>query len=471
MLSLGSAAIVSRLLTPDEIGIFSVSAALIAFAHIARDFGVGQYLIQARRVDRQHMRAAFTVMLASSWILATIIYLVRHPVADFYGRDGVADVLELICVNFLIIPFCAPILSLLNREMQFGKVALVTVSNNLVQHGVTIAAAASGMSYMSLAFGSIAGMITNVIVLSILRPKDALLLPTFRGLKDVLSFGYKSTANSLLGEVSNSSPDIIFGRTLGFSAVAYFSRALGVVNLATGQILRLVQSVFLPAFAAQIRAGQKPADLYVRAISYVTGVTVPALGFVALMGEPVITLIFGPQWTRSSTLASMLCLSGMIGAPFFLMGPALVASGRVGAQLRLQALVQTVRIPVLLTSIWFSLEQTVMTLVAASVLLIYPMSAATLRKTFGLSFGTLWREVRASYLIAPIAIAAPASLRLLDMVRNWTLPDVILLTGGGTLFAFGWLGAVYVTRHPMRSELAALFSRIESSISRRWRCS
>ncbi len=471
LLSLGSAAIVSRLLTPDEIGIFSVSAALIGFAHIARDFGVGQYLIQARQVDRQQMRAAFTVMLATSWILAGMVYLAREPIAGFYGRRGVAEVLGLISANFLIIPFCAPILSMLNREMQFGKISAVTLSNNIVQHSVTVGAALAGLSYMSLAWGSLAGMVANVIVLTIFRPKDALLMPTSRGLKDVLTFGYKSTANSLLTELSNSSPDLIFGRTLGFSAVAYFSRALSIVNLATGQILRLVQSVLLPAFAAQIRAGLKPADLYARAISYVTGVTVPALGFVGLMAAPIITLMFGPQWTRSATLASMFCLSGMIGAPFFLMGAALVANGQVGVHLRLQAIVQCVRVPVLFTSIWLTLEQTAITLILASILLFYPMYASTLRKAFGLSFKSLWAEVRSSYLVAPIALVAPAGLRILDVTHGWNVPDIVLLATGGALFSAGWVGAVFVTHHPIRSELITLLTRVASRIPKAGSCS
>ena len=74
LLSFGSVIIVSRLLTPEEIGIFSVSVSLLGFAHILRDFGVGNYLIQVKEVTRANMRAAFSVMLYSSWLIAALLF-------------------------------------------------------------------------------------------------------------------------------------------------------------------------------------------------------------------------------------------------------------------------------------------------------------------------------------------------------------------------------------------------------------
>ncbi len=162
LLSFGSVIIVSRLLTPEEIGIFSVSVSLLGFAHILRDFGVGNYLIQVKEVTRANMRAAFSVMLYSSWLIAALLFLARGPIADFYNREGVAEVIGLIAFNFLIIPFGAPILSVLRREMQFGRITIVSTANTFVQVSVTVICAMNGLSYLSMAWGSIAGMATNV---------------------------------------------------------------------------------------------------------------------------------------------------------------------------------------------------------------------------------------------------------------------------------------------------------------------
>lgn len=460
LLSIGSIIIVSRLLTPDEIGIFSVSLALIGFAHVLRDFGVGQYLIQAKEVSHERLRAAFTVMLLAAWTLAGLVYLLRTPLAQFYGREGVADVLGLIALNFLIIPFGAPTMSMLNREMKFGRIAIVNLSNNLVQHGVTIACAWAGLSYMSLAWGSIAGMLTNVLLLGLIQPRHMFLLPTFRNLKDVLNFGYKSTASSLLTEFANNSPDLIFGRTLGFSAVAYFSRAIGVTNLATGQILRLVNSVYLPAFAARIRAGDNAAELYARSINYVVVFTVPMLGFVGLMAEPIIHLMFGHQWTQSATLVSMYGVGGMVAAPFALLGSALVANRQVGLYLRLQLSIQAVRIPILLSSIWLSLEQTVALMIMSGMSYAFWRNMTVLRSALGLNASTIWANVKSAYLVALFALTGPVLFRLLEHTLNWQQSDIVLLGLSGMLFALGWPAGIKMAKHPLTQELKLLSDKL-----------
>lgn len=51
-LSFISVIVVSRLLKPEEIGVFSVAVSLVAYTLILRDFGVGQYFVQLKELTR-----------------------------------------------------------------------------------------------------------------------------------------------------------------------------------------------------------------------------------------------------------------------------------------------------------------------------------------------------------------------------------------------------------------------------------
>ncbi len=50
-----SVMIVSRILTPEEIGIYSVCAAIVGTAAIIRNSGIGEYLIQERELNPDHI--------------------------------------------------------------------------------------------------------------------------------------------------------------------------------------------------------------------------------------------------------------------------------------------------------------------------------------------------------------------------------------------------------------------------------
>ena len=463
LFNFGSVIAVSRLLTPEEIGIFSVSAAILTFAHIFREFGVGQYLIQAKTLDREKIRAAFTVTLGISWAIALLLYIARVPIARFYGSAGIAEVLALISINFLLIPFGSPLLSLLRREMRFDKIAIVNISNAVVSSGTTIAAAAAGMSYLSMGLGAIAGVVTNVVVLNAIRRGEIFMLPTFRGLREVVRFGSVSSTVSILTELSMSAPDLILGRTLGFSAVAYFSRANAVRKMTTGQINTLVQRVYFPSFALKVREGRRPAELYGYAINYLVAFTAPALALLALLADPLLLLLFGPQWEDAATLSSMLCVFALVTTPTSLTGTSLTACGKLRLLMRTQLLMLGVRVAALGSSLWLELEQVVM-LLGVAALLGQQSQLYAMRSAFGLRIRVLWRHVRSAYVIlVPCTLVGPALVLFVDRFFRIHAHPAVLLGIAVPLAVGGWIIGIVFSGHPLKME----FSRLREHFTHR----
>ena len=67
--------VLARLLNPDEVGIYSVTAVMVSIAHLFRDFGVASYLQQEKDLTREKVGAAFGVLLTSSWVIAALVFL------------------------------------------------------------------------------------------------------------------------------------------------------------------------------------------------------------------------------------------------------------------------------------------------------------------------------------------------------------------------------------------------------------
>src|SRR5687768_1460497 len=367
LLSLLSAIVVSRLLRPDEIGVFSVAVSILGFAHILREFGVGQYLVQLREITREHLRAAFTVMLIISWSMAALLFILKDPLATFYAHEGIAQVLALLTINFLLLPFGSPILALLKRQMQFGRVVAVSLTSTCVQVAVTIGTAWAGESYLSMAWGSIAGNAVSVVLLSILRPEYALLLPMGKGLREVLGFGSKTSVTAIVTELGTSGPDLIFGRTLGFDAVAFFSRAMSLNSMVYWKFIGIIRQVYYPAFAKGLRENHNPAALYYQWMALFTGVAAPLIVVMAILADVVILLLFGPQWQRSAELVVAVFAAELVRTPTILASPSLTASGHIDTVMRCHILIQAVVFSILCLSIWFTLEYVVYSLILARV--------------------------------------------------------------------------------------------------------
>ena len=449
-LSFATVVIVSRLLTPEEIGIFSVSVALLGIAHVFRDFGVSNFLMQTPEVTPQRKRAAFTVTLAFSSTIALLLVAIAPFAATFYGDPRVGNVMWLLALNFMILPFGAPLRTLLQRNLQFRKVAVVALGNHITQSFVTVGAAWAGASYMSMALGSVAGNVANVVILLIVSPTGALDWPTRHGLREVLSFGSQSSTASLAGAVGGAAPDLVLGRTLGFAEVAFYSRAKGLVGMALDHLMHVVNTVFLPTFAKGARDGRDPAVLYAQTVGLLLGVTVPVIALLAVLSPTLVVALFGAAWARSGPLGSLFCAFALLTAPFVLAGSALIATGHVGALMRARLLIEGARIGVLLGSIWLGLEA-----VVALLGLVYALQATlymwALRRRVGLAVGTLWVAAWRSYALALATVALPWLLVVADG-RFGLLPDWWLLASATATALAAWMAGLFALRHPLRHE-------------------
>jgi O-antigen/teichoic acid export membrane protein len=455
LLSLLSVIVVSRLLMPDEIGVFSVAVSIVGFAHILRDFGAGRYLIQLREITRERVRATFTIMLIISWSIAALLFTVRYALAAFYAHEGLAQVLALLAINFLLLPLGSHILSILKREMQFGKVAVAGLSSTSVQVFVTIATALAGESYLSMAWGSIAGTVSNVIILSLLRPEYALLIPTRHGLGQVLNFGSKSSVTSIVGELGSSGPDLIFGRTLGFDAVAYFSRAMSLNNMVFSKFTAVIRQVYFPAFSKGVREGHNAATLYYQSMALVVGLAAPLIVVLAIVADIIILLLFGPQWQRSAHLAVALCAFELIRTPIILADTSLIACGHMGTVMRLQILIQGAVLLLLSLSIWFELEYVAYSLILARLIETFLFLRA-LHHHLDINLPRLWLHIQNGYLLVPFAAAGPAMLRVSAPYTQIDLSPLLFLASSGVLATAGLVIGVFLIQHPLREEIYRL---------------
>jgi len=452
LLNFASVIIVSRLLTPMEIGIYSVSVAVLGMAHIFRDFGIGQYLIQASQVGKVQIRAAFSITLYSSWLIALILFLARQPLANLYDHHGVADVLSILCLNFVILPFGTPLLSLMQRDLQFNYLAINIILSTLVQTTVTVGCVIADQGYLSMAWGALSAHIAKIILLNVLRPGELFMWPTLKGLGEVFRFGSLTSAASIIKELGSGAPGLIMGRTLGFVEVAFFSRAAGLNKMLVARVIALVHGVYFPTFASELRKGRDGAHLFSMAMLYMVAITAPLFAVLAVVSEPLIKFLFGDQWERSAPLASLICFYAMLVSPYSLYSLSLIAAGKVKQNLIVEIVVQSVQILVLISSIWLSLESVVALFIFVTLIQIASAQHA-LRLTFGLRFLSHLKTMFPSLILIPFSVAGPIVLLYFSKIWDFSDHNFLILVNSAILATGGWILGVYITDHVMLNEV------------------
>lgn len=454
LITLISVIIISRLLTPNEIGIFSVSVTFTVLAGVLKQFGVGNFLIQKKELTQLDLRACFTVSLTVSWALALFLLLARYPIARFYNATEMTSVIALLAINFLFTPFGVIATALLRREMKFGAISVINLGSAATGAAVSISTAYLGASYMALAWGAVATSITEVIITTRFRPREVLYKPTTRNLSSIFSFGSITTTTAIIGHIGIYAPDLILGRVISLSAVAYFSRAQTIVRLfQTGiqQALSPVAQSYLAQSARHSRDAVR-AD-YLKTVTLITGIAWPFFGSMAIVSGDVIEMIFGPQWTASIGAAQVLCLASMIHSPTSFVGSFFLALGEVKRNLIRDAILQPVRIVLILITATISLEAVAWAIVAthgAALVLVHIQLRASTGMTLKEHFSPLKESVFVS--VAPIATC----LVSYNLLNSFLTVQIILLAATGFLVACAWVLSLRWSSHPLRQEFSKI---------------
>ncbi|MFN4129915.1 MAG: oligosaccharide flippase family protein, partial [Paracoccaceae bacterium] len=332
-LILGTTVVMARVLTPSEIGLFLIVLSVIMIGDNFRDFGVTPFIMQATDLDAVLLRTAFTVTFLLSLAIFASIVLGADRIAGFYGEPLLSGLLTTASLAFLLVPFTSPITALMRREMQFGNIAKINIGVGVVNCIATISLGLAGFGASSYVLGYLMSKIANIVIVIALRPDFWIYRPCLVGARKVFAFGSASAGVVIINLVHEQLPKLAIGKIIGFDALGLFSRAVTICQLPERFVVAGLQPVILPALAAHARAGGDLKTEYLRGVSLMSAFQWPALVMLALLADPVVDILLGPQWQAGPPLVRIMALALMALAPAFMTYPLLVSAGHIRAAL------------------------------------------------------------------------------------------------------------------------------------------
>lgn len=313
VIQLGSSIILARLLIPEEIGIFSVALSFIALGNMIRGFGTGEYLIQEKELTTEKIQSSFTLAIIVAWVLSIIIYLISEPLALFYNEKGIAQILPIIAINFLFVPFGSITIALLRREMRFDKLIKINLSSAFMNASTSILLAMNGYSFMSLAWGAVAGTLTSVVVSQLYRPEGLSFIPALSKVREIIVYGSYNTLTNFTSSISTSAPDLIMGKMLDMHFVGIFSRGNGLLQMVSNLVVGGIRPILLPYFSQQHRENpHELAPAYLKMVDATLSIMWPILVFLALYSHEIIMFLFGDKWLEAVPVVQILTIGTSI---------------------------------------------------------------------------------------------------------------------------------------------------------------
>ncbi|MCA6107167.1 oligosaccharide flippase family protein [Bradyrhizobium cenepequi] len=447
LLFLVSTAVLSRLLTPKEFGIYAVVGAVTSVvAGSSQEFGGANYLIQKASLSEENVRTAFTITFGLSVAIGAALYLLGGVLGTLFGEDALKAGISVAVLNFVVTPFSMTMVALLRRNMQFGEIAASNLAGNFATVVASIALAAMGYSYLAPIWGMIVGSVAQTAYLIARRDDVRIFIPSLAGYLDVVRFGLYSSGVVLINLVYNSAPQVFLARVLDFAAVGLYSRATNVTQVFDKLVIQVISPVIMPAVCAQTNAGGDLKRIYLHAISLLTALQWPFLILMAVMAKPIISVWLGQSWLEVVPLVRVLCLAYLSLFAACLTYPVLVAVGSVRDALISSLISLPPSLLLIFGASFFGVEA-----VAASTLVTLPFQAAVAIYFVGRHLDLRLTDiVRATWKSGIVALCSGASAAIwAPLIDYGVIGSVAGIFAAFAVAAGAWLAAVIVVQHPL----------------------
>lgn len=443
--------VISRLfLLPADVGLFSIALAAAMVVSIFQDMGISRFVTGQPQMQMEHVRDYAAVATGIGWLVAGVVALAAVPLERFYDEAGLASLVLIIAASYVAMPLGIVPTALLTRRMDFRALFFANAGSALAGGIVAVASAAEGAGPAALAWGMLATALTKLAVVQAIMPVWPRWPRQLDVVRPMISFGGATFIISLSGSVGLRSQDLIVGRLLGVAATGLFTRAGALAGQMSMLVVGAINAVFYPAFARKRDAGEPLAAPYLHLVACNTALQWPAAVGLALAAEPVVLLLYGPNWIEVAPLLRWTALAEIL----FIAIP---------LQMDIPILLGRIR-----TLVWVNLFDTALTVSLLAIFCLWGVEAAALSRIatgvlwfaiYGALLGRLlhlpWGQVAGTYgKSAVCALAAGVPLAAAQWF-GWFGPTMgfaplLGLVAAGVLC---WLAALPLVRHPFWGEV------------------
>lgn len=312
-LNLAGYAVLARLLGPVEIGVLGI--ALFVFGFLGTCGGAGLQASLIRLPDEptaDDYRAVFTLQEVIMAAVSLGAIVAAPWIAAMYGRPAEeAWLFRLVGLTLFVTSFQAIPAAMLERRLDFGRVAVVEVSQALAYNVVVVALVWWGFGTASFGVALLARAATGAVLATLASPWSARPLWDWPRAGAFLRIGLPLQGSSLVGQLKDSITPIFIGLAAGAAAVGYVQWAQ---TLASGPLWAagVLSRVYLPTFSRVQRDAPTLARFVEGAMRATHALVAPCAVLVLALIEPITRLVFGEQWLVALPIFRVLWLTNLI---------------------------------------------------------------------------------------------------------------------------------------------------------------
>jgi len=325
------AIVLAALLGPEAFGLMAIALAFVLFLQMLVEQGLPSAIIQRPELEDDHLHATFWLTTGLSLAMCALSVALAGWWGSLNDSRQITGILQVLALMLPISGLSIVQQAMLQREMDFRTLAILTGASVLAGGAVGIGGAIAGWGVWALVAQHLTRASGALVLLWSLGSYRPALRFSRRHLGEITRFSGAVFLNSIGAYVNRQAYIVVIGLFFSPVAAGLYAVATRIRDLARLMALRPLALVALPEFS---RYQDDPAMLrrrFRRMLSIAAALLFPPLAALVALTRPIVDLL-GDRWAEyAPAMAATLGLLAMhiVSAPLAIFcSSALIATGK-----------------------------------------------------------------------------------------------------------------------------------------------
>ncbi|MEL6545571.1 MAG: oligosaccharide flippase family protein, partial [Myxococcota bacterium] len=186
---LAIAVVMMRLLSPDDYGLIGMATVFIGFAALFSELGLSAAVVQRETLNELQLSSVFWLNMFLGILLSLVFFLLAPTLSMFFERPELQSIVQVLSVTFTITALALLPKTLLQKEMEFQRLAAVEVAALLVSAPTALFLAYQGWAVWALVAQQLVSATANMVGAWIAKPPAVQFRFSYKAVRDILGYG------------------------------------------------------------------------------------------------------------------------------------------------------------------------------------------------------------------------------------------------------------------------------------------
>lgn len=312
LITIGSVAVLARLLTPSDFGYIAMATVITEFAGLFGGFGFANILIQRRVINRLQLDTVFWASALVGAALTTVVFGLSFLAGWLFATPLTGDLLRFLCLTFVLSSLTSVHEAIIARLMHFRTEFWIQIITIAIRALVAIIFAIQGFGVWSLVAGALAASASSLCLNLFAVPY----FPRFRFHTAYISSTVRTSGSyfgsGILFYLSMNIDILLIGRFLGANALGFYQNARSLTDEIRSRIAMPLQRVLFPAFAAIQKDTERLQSSVTRSGRILAATIIPVGLGLSAIAEEMVPVLYGEKWLAMIPILRMFGISAAL---------------------------------------------------------------------------------------------------------------------------------------------------------------